>query len=51
MEQRDRKLMERYKGLLAEVRRLDGFSEFMWLTIFEDLEGIARDGLVMVVNL
>ena len=50
-ERRHRELAERYEGLLAEVRRLDGFGEFMRLMRFADLEGIARDGLAVVVNL
>ncbi|KAA1470045.1 hypothetical protein DENSPDRAFT_668827 [Dentipellis sp. KUC8613] len=48
---RHRDLAETYERLLAQVRKLDGFGDFMHLTTFADLDGIASEGPIIIVNL
>ncbi|KAG8694012.1 hypothetical protein FRC08_008750 [Ceratobasidium sp. 394] len=47
----NRELAERYESLLSEIRKLDGFEDFLRPFKFSDTQDISSDGPVIVVNL
>ncbi|KAG8741255.1 hypothetical protein FRC10_003135 [Ceratobasidium sp. 414] len=47
----NRELAEQYESLLSQIRKLDGFEDFLRPFKFSDTEGVSSDGPVVVVNL
>ncbi|KAG9095450.1 hypothetical protein FRC06_009783, partial [Ceratobasidium sp. 370] len=47
----NRELAEQYESLISQIRKLDGFEDFLRPFKFSDTQGISSDGPVIVVNL
>ncbi|KZT58559.1 hypothetical protein CALCODRAFT_451548 [Calocera cornea HHB12733] len=48
--QRHRRLAERWEQLVAEVRQIDGFEDFLQATKFSQLSEAAKEGPIVIIN-